>query len=407
MNLAIGFCVAATALASSAFAVEPALPAHVDLRPEFDRYSLVPKNQGDRDVCSLCAITGLAEFEWSRSNRPERFSEEFLIWAACETTGKQDEPAMFYEAIHGLCAAGICKEALMPFKSAADHRPPASEAIADAQGRNRWNALWIKGWDLKTGLSSNELTEVRRQLAEGHPVAMGARWPRPERTTNDATLVTPPAAEVFDGHSVLFVGYQDDPSQPGGGRLLFRNHRGPGWADHGYGWMTYHYASLYVNDAVALRWHRSAEAPVRIEAENLKVVSSSKTHAAPQEMSPWGAKLWSCGTQLYCNSQADGCLEAEFTASQSNQFRLELEATFAPDYGKLQVSVDGKETGASFDFYSARVHPSGPLDLGAVVLAEGKHRIGFKVVGKNELSAGYSFGLDTILLTPETAKPPQ
>ena len=54
-----------------------------------------------------------------------------------------------------------------------------------------------------------------------------------------------PAAEVFDGHSVLLVGFKDDPAQPGGGVFLIRN-SGGGVHD---GSMPYQYACAYVNDA--------------------------------------------------------------------------------------------------------------------------------------------------------------
>ena len=50
---------------------------------------------------------------------------------------------------------------------------------------------------------------------------------------------------VFDGHSVLLVGYTDDPRQPGGGTVLIRN-TGKGVQD---GAITYEYLRAYVNDA--------------------------------------------------------------------------------------------------------------------------------------------------------------
>jgi C1A family cysteine protease len=54
-----------------------------------------------------------------------------------------------------------------------------------------------------------------------------------------------PPEGVFDGHSVLLVGYADDPQQPGGGIVLIRN-SGGGVHD---GALTYEYVSAYMNDA--------------------------------------------------------------------------------------------------------------------------------------------------------------
>jgi C1A family cysteine protease len=53
---------------------------------------------------------------------------------------------------------------------------------------------------------------------------------------------------VFDGHSVLLVGYRDDAAQPGGGLLLIRNsgEAGPDGA------LPYAYASQYMNDAAVI-----------------------------------------------------------------------------------------------------------------------------------------------------------
>ena len=54
------------------------------------------------------------------------------------------------------------------------------------------------------------------------------------------------ADAVYDGHSLLLVGYCDAPKQPGGGTLLFRN-TGDGGRD---AFMPYTYARTYMNDAV-------------------------------------------------------------------------------------------------------------------------------------------------------------
>jgi len=68
----------------------------------------------------------------------------------------------------------------------------------------------------------------------------------------------PPKA-VFDGHSVLLVGYRDEPNQTGGGVLIFRN------TNHGGrdGFMPYAYARAYMNDAL---WIESGAAEKRPQA---------------------------------------------------------------------------------------------------------------------------------------------
>jgi len=62
---------------------------------------------------------------------------------------------------------------------------------------------------------------------------------------------------VFDGHSVLIVGYRDDAQQPGGGLFLVRNSGGDG-SD---GALSYAYVQDYMNDAAWIGGE--AETPTR------------------------------------------------------------------------------------------------------------------------------------------------
>ena len=173
------------------------LPAGIDLQPEFQLLGILPGTQGERDVCSLFAITAAANFEFSRlvPGPHGRFSEEFLIWAAKEATGKEGEQAMFYEAVQGLNTFGICTEDLMPYMNKSEaHRKPSPQALSEAKKRcARWNVHWIKRWDLKNPLSEQELMAIKRALANSHPVACGLRWPKQK---NPALLleVPPPHA---------------------------------------------------------------------------------------------------------------------------------------------------------------------------------------------------------------------
>ena len=63
-------------------------------------------------------------------------------------------------------------------------------------------------------------------------------------------MKTPPPSEVVDGHSIDFVGFKASKSFPGEGYPIYRNSRGPGFGDNGYGYMSFEYAMKYVNDLV-------------------------------------------------------------------------------------------------------------------------------------------------------------
>ena len=56
------------------------------------------------------------------------------------------------------------------------------------------------------------------------------------------------AGEVYDGHSVVFVGYKQSKNFPGGGYLIFRNSWGTDFGEQGYGYMSFEYASAYTNE---------------------------------------------------------------------------------------------------------------------------------------------------------------
>ncbi len=379
------------------------LPSEVDLRPEFDRLGLNPGVQGSRNTCSLFAITSLAEFEAATATGvPTPFSQEFLVWAADEATGRSGDQAMFYEALCGLNALGICLAELVPYERREDQdREPSTEAIEQAGSlANRWRVHWIKLWDVEQPLSDVQMHEIRSALAAGHPVACGLRWPNEEPGFD---LIDVPAPdEVFDGHSIAFVGYRDDPDIAGGGEYIFRNSYGHRWGDEGYGTMSYAYARAYANDALWIELGRpGCEIPVaRFEAESLEVLDQQRCDASSQSMRPYGGPMWSDRRHLLCQSEESGSVEVGFTSTEPATCRIRLIATAAPDYGCIQVAVDGQVVESTFDLYSGRVCPAGSLELGEFTLESGEHRLQIESVGKSAASTGYSFGIDTIDLLP-------
>ena len=399
--LGYGAVMASMSLLSTGTAQEGAhLPSKIDLVPAFQKLGLAPQAQKARDTCSLFAITALADFECARSaSQPgKRLSEEFLIWAANEATGRKGDQAMFYEAVHGLNTLGICTRELMPYLASPDaQRKPQPTALADAKALSgRWQVQWIKRWDVKRPLSPPAMLAIKGALASGHPVACGLRWPKAFK--GHALLDVPPPDKVFDGHSIALVGYQDDPKEPGGGTLLFRNSAGPGWGDGGYGVMSYSYTCAYANDALWLELGPpKSELPVeRFEAELLKVLASGKCGTRTQNMAGYGGTMWSQGKQRFCKAQKDGFVELGFMVSKPGAYRLRVLATAAPDFGTIRITLDGDVCGPDFDLYSGRVCPSGSLELGNHRLTAGTHRIRFTVFGKNAMSANYCMGLDAL-----------
>lgn len=223
-------------------------PAGVDLRPRFEKWGLPSRPQGGRPTCSVIVVAGALEFAIARQEgKATRLSPEFLNWAANRIGGGQQDGGNFADLWKGFVAHGICTEGRMPYRARFEpEQPPDAAAIDDARARLAAppRLHWIKEWDVKTGLTPAHMAEIKRTLAEGWPVCAGLRWPHQEQWV-DNVLQMCPAEKVFDGHSVLLVGYRDDGSQPGGGVFLLRN-SGRGWPG---GAMPYVYAQAYTNDA--------------------------------------------------------------------------------------------------------------------------------------------------------------
>jgi hypothetical protein len=78
-------------------------------------------------------------------------------------------------------------------------KQPESAAVREADEFRQATRLkfhWIRPLGKKPGLSDDDVREVKATLAKGFPVGAGSY------------------------HSVLFVGYEDDPALDGGGKFL-------------------------------------------------------------------------------------------------------------------------------------------------------------------------------------------
>jgi hypothetical protein len=224
------------------------LPTAVDLRPALRAWGLEARPQGARPTCSVFAVAGALEFALAARGRVEsRLSVEFLNWAAHRATGRTADGGFFSEIWAGYREYGICAEEELAYRE--QHDPdfdPGDELRAAAQrlALPDLRLAWIKEWDVTTGLADEQLAGSRRALAGGRPVCAGMRWPK-EVIWDDGVLRMRLPEEVFDGHSVLLIGYQDNPARPGGGLFIARDSA----RDAGDRLLAYEYVMAYTNDA--------------------------------------------------------------------------------------------------------------------------------------------------------------
>jgi hypothetical protein len=171
--------------------------------------------------------------------------------------------------------------------------------------------------------------------------------------------------------------------------------------------------------------HREAVANESVEAEQL--VQKGKARASGgelhvQPMAGFGPG-WSGDAQLFWTAPGAGAvLDLELQLPKNSRWTLELEMTAAPDYGKVELELDGNVIGLELEIppppgeekgfrwttlprtwngYSSKVE-KGSADSRETlrppqVLDGGEHRLRIKVIGKDERSTGYYVGVDRLV----------
>jgi hypothetical protein len=138
-----------------------------------------------------------------------------------------------------------------------------------------------------------------------------------------------------------------------------------------------------------------------VEFAKLPIKAKTNADCSVQDMSNFGdTPRWSGGKQLFCNAQPNGTIEFSIPAGAAGKDGLYLYATTAPDFGRIQTLVDGKPFGEPIDLYAPIILPTGKLSIGSIDLPTGAHTLGWRVVGKNAASTGYSLGLNAFTLAP-------
>jgi len=140
--------------------------------------------------------------------------------------------------------------------------------------------------------------------------------------------------------------------------------------------------------------------PDAIEGESLRPVTKPTENLRDQEMFQFG-KEWSNDHQLLWSAKQTGeTLELPLPLQKAGKYRLVVHFTTAPDYGIFQVSLNGLDVGKPVDLYAAQIKTTDPIDLGVVMLPDGKPVFKVTVTGQNPASKSSAFGLDYLKLIP-------
>lgn len=140
-----------------------------------------------------------------------------------------------------------------------------------------------------------------------------------------------------------------------------------------------------------------------LEIETLKVLSHPDTMIfKPQKLNGQNGTWNENDHVLIRGGKTGDVLEFRIPTESPVAERLILNATKAPDFGILKISVNSKEAVKELDLYSAKVASTGTIELGVFDPAESQYVLRIEIVGQNPKSKGTLFGLDSIRL--ETAQ---
>lgn len=195
----------------------------VDLAPAIRRLGLGARPQLKRPTCSVFATVNAIEYAVAaRLGCGVQLSQEYLNWAKNVEAGKEQDGDFFHVIWSGYEARGICEESLLPYRDTYDPNIDVPEACQANARKYRDLGLrleFIKAWDVDRGLDAQEYRAVLKTIERGWPVMCGMRWQK-EACFADETMIWVPADRVFDGHSVLLVGYVQDAGFEGGGYFM-------------------------------------------------------------------------------------------------------------------------------------------------------------------------------------------
>ena len=230
---------------------EPPLPVRVDLR---DRMPPI-RNQGVRPTCVAFATVALREFLFGYPANTPDLSEQFVYWACKESDNFPLGGTYLKVGMQCVTDKGACLESTWPYNGdfiLLDNEgqgPPSTDAQKEATAY-RFTSF--------APLDTSSPLQVRQALANDRPIAFSTVafdywYTDPVRLSGDIRL--PLSSDTNPGgHAMCIVGYEDDPTVPGGGFYLVRNSWGADWAESsrsgpGYCRLPYDYLRQYPRGA--------------------------------------------------------------------------------------------------------------------------------------------------------------
>ncbi len=241
----------------------------VDFTNYINKNFMKIRDQGDRNTCSVHALTFLMEFEYSKQNLglvTSNLSEEFLNAATNLAAGNKNDGDFFFNINKGYQKYGDINESFLPYKSTFYPNLKIEKNIEMGNNLERLKANVIKenvnftadasDDENPFGLTDTQMNSVISELDNNHPVAVGMRWYCKGCLTTETVLGVEllkniDVSKLTAGHSVALVGYRKQKNFPGGGYFIFRNSWGEDFGNQGYGYVSFEYVKSHTADAMS------------------------------------------------------------------------------------------------------------------------------------------------------------
>lgn len=137
---------------------------------------------------------------------------------------------------------------------------------------------------------------------------------------------------------------------------------------------------------------------VLVEAEDL--LPAREQTAVPVAQPSCCGATWSGGFHVLFQGQAAGdSMTLAFDVPQTGTYDVSAVLTSAPDFGLVELALNGEPLGEPFDAYEAGGVVTDRVEYGSREFTAGEHLLTLTVVGQNPASSGFYAGLDVITLT--------
>lgn len=102
---------------------------------------------------------------------------------------------------------------------------------------------------------------------------------------------------------------------------------------------------------------------------------------------------WLNNDQMFCRGKKGDVVKLEFEMTDAKKGALTLQMSKAPDYGRVQIKLNGKTIVQSFDGFASQVGTAS-VAVGSAELPKGKNTLEITTLGKNPKSKNTYWGVD-------------